>query len=159
VKVLAAAPPQWYWQTEDARRLVFALLTLRDSAAGPRSVLIKRREDWQAAALQYLTDLELWNGAGEPIERDYFDQKSLLYDVYLNILLPGALRTRTAQSFADFIARSDTGRLPRALWFANVKRLLEHGDIATSAMEQSGHYLLTLYARAERLLDNNRREY
>jgi hypothetical protein len=159
VKVLAAALPQWYWQTEGARRLVFALLALRDSAAGPRSVLIKRREEWQAAALQYLTDLELWNGAGEPIERDYFDQKSLLYDVYLNTLLPGALRTRTAQSFADFIARSDTGRLPRALWFANVTRLLEHGDIATSAMEQSGHYLLTLYARAERLLDNNRREY
>ncbi|MEP7305117.1 MAG: hypothetical protein ABJA98_06330 [Acidobacteriota bacterium] len=159
VKVLGAAPPQWYWQTEGARRLVFALLALRDSAAGPRSVLIKRSDEWQAAALQYLTDLELWNGAGEPIERDYFDQKSLLYDVYLNLLLKGDLRTRVVQSFADFIARSDTGRLPRALWFSNVKRLLEHGDVATSAMEQSGHYLLTLYARAERLLGNNRREH
>ena len=91
-KVLGAARAERYWQTEDARRLLFGLLALRDSAAGRRSVIIKRSTEWQAAALQYLTDLELWNGSREPIERDYFDQKSLLYDVYLNVVLPGALR-------------------------------------------------------------------
>jgi hypothetical protein len=157
-KVLGAAPPDRYWQSEDARRLLFALLALRDSASGRRSVIIKRTDDWQATALQFLTDLELWNGSRESIERDYFDQKSLLYDVYLNVVLQGALKTRAIRSFVDFLGRSDTGRLPRALWFANVKRLLEHGDAATlPAMEQSGHYLLSLYARADRLLDTNRR--
>jgi len=158
-KVLGAAPPERYWQSEDARRLLLAVLALRDSAAGRRSVIIKRGNEWQAQALQFLTDLELWNGARETIERDYFDQKSLLYDIYLNVVLPGALKTRALRSFADFLARSDTGRVPHALWFSNVRRLAEHGDTATSAMEQSGHYLLTLYARAERLLDNNRREH
>ena len=159
VKVLGAARAEPYWQTVDARRLLFGLLALRDSAAGRRSVIIKRSAEWQAAAQQYLTDLELWNGSREEIERDYFDQKSLLYDVYLNVVLPGALRVRAVRSFVDFLGRSDTGRLPRAMWFSNVKRLLEHGEAATlPAMEQSGHYLLSMYARAERLLNNSRLE-
>jgi hypothetical protein len=153
VKVLGAFRPDPYWQTADARRLLFRLLELRDSAGGRRSAFIKRSAEWQAAALQYLTDLELWHGADE-IERDYFDQKSLLYDVYLNVVPPGGIRTRAVGSFVDFLRRSDTGRLPRALWFSNVKRLMEHRDPAIlPAMEESGHYLLSLYARAERLLD------
>jgi hypothetical protein len=122
-------------------------------------VFIKRTPAWQAAALEYLTDLELWHNGRDESERDYFDQKSLLYDVYLNVVPSGAIRTRAVRSFVDFIRRSDTGRLPRALWFSNVKRLIDHGDPATlPAMEQSGHYLLSLYARAERLLDNRRRD-
>jgi len=158
-RVLGAARVDPYWQSVDARRLLFALLALRDSAAGRRSVIIKRTAEWQAAAQQYLTDLELWNGSHELVERDYFDQKSLLYDVYLDVVLPGAMRARAVRSLVDFLRRSDTGRLPRALWFANVKRLLDRGDAATlPALEQSGHYLLSMYARADRLLGHNRRE-
>jgi len=159
-KVLGAARAEPYWVSAEARPLLFGLLALRDAAAGRRSAIIKRSPEWQAAAQRYLSDLELWDGSRERIERDYFDQKSLLYDVFLNVVLPGALRTRAVRSFVDFLRRSDTGRLPRALWFANVKRLLERGDAATlPAMEQSGHYLLSLYARAERLLGNNRRQH
>jgi hypothetical protein len=134
------------------------LLALRESAAGRRSVAIKRSTEWQAVAQQYLTDLELWNGSPGVSERDYFDQKSLLYDIYMDVVLPGALRTRAVRSYVDFLGRSDTGRLPRAPWFANLRRLLDRGEAATlPAMEQSGQYLLTIYARAERLLDNTRR--
>ena len=64
--------------TIDARRLLFELFTLYDAAAGRRSAIIKRSAEWQEAAQQYLTDLELWDGTQEPVERDYFDQKSLL---------------------------------------------------------------------------------
>jgi hypothetical protein len=158
-KVLGAAAAEPYWQTPDARRLLFGLLGLRESAAGRRSAIIKRSAEWQLAAQQFLGDLELWNGSHEPIERDYFDQKSLLYDLYMDVVVPGALRTRAVRSLVDFLARSDNGRLPRAFWFASVRRLLDRRDAATvPAMEQSGHYLLTIYTRAERLLDNNRRQ-
>jgi hypothetical protein len=157
VKVLGAAAAGPYWQTVDARRLLLGLLQLRDLAAGRRAVLVKRTTEWQAAAQEYLLDLELWNGSHDP-EREYFDQKSLLYDLYLDVVPPGALRARAVRSFVDFLRRSDTGRLPRELWFANVKRLLDRGDGATvPAMEQSGHHLLSIYASAERLLANNRR--
>jgi hypothetical protein len=155
--VLGAARPEPYWGTPDAQRLVLDVLALRDSAIGNQAIIIKRTAGWQADALRYLTALELWDGTHEPVERDYFDEKCLLYEVYLDILPPGELKTRALRSLVGFLRRSDTGRLPRAPWFANVKRLLERGDPEMlPAMEQSGHYLLSMYARAERLLSARR---
>ena len=101
----------------------------------------------------YLMDLEQWNGVHEPVDRDYFDQKALLFDVYMDVVPSGALRTRAVRSLIEFLRRNRTGREPRSLWFAHLTRLLQRRDPATiPAMEQSGDDILATYGRAERLL-------
>jgi hypothetical protein len=157
VRMLGAVPPERYWRSFDARQLLAALLQLRDAAAGRQAAAVKRTPEWQAAAREFLTDLERWDGSHDQLEREEFDEKSILFDVYLDMAPPGELNTRAVRSFVDFLQHSDNGRLPRAAWFSSLRRLLDHGSPATlPAMEQSGHPLLTLYARAERLLNRNR---
>ena len=156
-KVLAGAAPDRYWQSPEARRLVLAFGSLRTAAGRGRGDAIKRTTDWQAQAQSYLVDVELWNGAREPVERDYFDEKGLLYDYYIDLVPAGALRTRAVQSLVAFLRRSRTGRESRTLWFSHVARLLQRRDPATiPAMEASGDAILTMYARAERLLSASR---
>ena len=61
------------------------------------------------------------------------------------------------QSLVAFLRRSRTGRESRGLWFSQVARLLQRRDPATiPAMEASGDGILTMYARAERLLSASR---
>jgi len=156
--MLGYAPPENYWKTVESQRLLLEFLTLRDAAGGRRGAAIKRTLEWQTQAQQFLLELELWNGAREPVEREYFDEKSLLFDAYADLVPPGALRTPAIVSAIDFLRRSDTGRVPRALWFANLSRVIERRDPGVlAALEQSGHPLISLYARAERLLTGRRR--
>jgi hypothetical protein len=157
-RVLGRAAADRYWQTPDAQRLYAGLPRLRDAAGvGARAALIKRSNEWQMQAQAYLMDLEQWNGFHEPVDRDYFDQKALLFDVYMDVVPSGALRTRAVRSLVEFLRRSRTGREPRSLWFAHVTRLLQRRDPATiPAMEQSGDDILATYGRAERLLATRR---
>jgi hypothetical protein len=121
---------------------------------GPRSDAIKRTSAWQDQAQDWLTDLDLWNGAREPVDRDYFDQKGLLYATFLDTAPPASLRTRAVRSLVEFLRRSDKERDRRALWFAHVRSLLDRDDpLILAALDQSDDFVLTLYARAERLLD------
>ena len=158
-RLLGAAVVGVYWRTPDAKRLVDRLQDLRDLAAGPRTMAIKAGPDWQRLALQWLQEVDAWNGAREASEREFFDQRVLLYDQFMNVVLPGTLRERAVQSWIEFLRRSENGRIPRTAWMANVIRLFDRGEPTTiKAMEESGHYLLTMYARAERLLGNVRRD-
>jgi len=154
LKVLGRAQVDRYWQTPEAQRLYAGLRRLRDAAGtGARVPLIKRSNEWQMEAQSYLMDLERWNGVHEPVDRDYFDEKALLFDVYMDVVPSGALRTRAVRSLIEFLRRSRTGREPRTLWFAHVTRLLQRHDPATiPTMEQSGDDIMATYARAERLL-------
>jgi len=157
-KVLGRAAVDRYWQTPDAQRLYLAVVRLRDAGGtGARAVLIKRSSEWQMQAQSYLLDLELWNGVHEPVDRDYLDEKAILFDVYLDVVPSGALRARAMRSLIEFLRKSRTGREPRTLWFAHVLRLLQRHDPATGpAMEQSGDEILATYARVERLLARKR---
>jgi hypothetical protein len=160
-KMLGASPVAYYWQTADAWRLADGLTRLRDPVRvrGPRSDAIKRGSAWQAQAQDWLVDLELWNGTREPVDRDYFDQKSLLYGGFLDTGPPASLRARAVRSLVEFLRRSDKDRDRRALWFSHVRSLLDRDDpLILAALDQSGDFVLTLYARAQRLLDAQPRE-
>lgn len=159
-RFLAAAPADRYWETPDARRLVGGLVELREplQKRGSNAAAIKQTSDWQTLAQRWLLELDLWNGTHEPVARDYFDQKSLLYQGFLDLVPPAALRTRALRSFVEFLRRSDKDRDRRALWFAHVRRLIDRNDPAiVTALDDSGDFVLSLYARAQRLLTAQRR--
>jgi hypothetical protein len=159
-RFLGAAPADRYWQTPDARRLVDGLAGLREplQKRGAAVNAIKQTSAWQASAQQWLQELELWNGTREPVGRDYFDEKSLLYNSFLDLAPPAALKTRAIRSVVEFLHRSDKDRDRRALWFAHVRLLLDRRDPAIlTAFDQSGDFVLDLYARAERVLNQQRR--
>ena len=159
-RFLGAAPADRYWETPDARRLVGGLVELREplQKRGSNPTAIKQTSAWQTPAQQWLLELDLWNGTHEPVARDYFDQKSLLYHGFLDLTPPDALRTRALRSFVEFLRRSDKDRDRRALWFAHVRRLLDRNDpTIVTALDDSGDFVLTLYARAQRVLTAQRR--
>ena len=100
----------------------------------------------------------MWYGTREPDVRTYFDEKGLLYGYFLDLAPPAALRERAVRSVVEFLRRSRRDRERRALWFSHVRRLLDRGDAAIlTALDQSGDAVLALYARAERLLNMERR--
>jgi hypothetical protein len=159
-RVLGAAPADRYWATPDARRLVDGLVGLREplQKRGAAVTAIKQSPAWQTQAQQWLLDLELWNGTHEPVARDYFDEKSLMFGGFLDLAPPAALRTRALRSFVEFLRRSDKDRDRRALWFAHVRLLLDRNDPnILTAFDESGDFVLSLYARAQRVLYQPRR--
>jgi hypothetical protein len=159
-RFLGAARADRYWQTPDARRLVDGLVRLREPLLkrGAAVAAVKQTAAWQTQAQEWLLEVELWNGTREPVGRDYFDEKSLLYGGFLDLAPPAALKTRAIRSFVEFLRRSDKDRDRRALWFAHVRLLLDRRDPAVlTAFDQSGDFVLDLYARAERFLTAHRR--
>jgi hypothetical protein len=159
-RMLGAAPADRYWETPDARRMVDGLVRLREplEKRGANSTAVKQTSAWQTPAQEWLLALDLWNGTHEPVGRDYFDEKSLLYGGFLDLTPPAALRARALRSFVEFLRRSDKDRDRRALWFAHVRRLLDRNDPAIlTSFDDSGDFVLSLYARAQRVLNQQRR--
>jgi hypothetical protein len=157
-RILGAAPADRYWETVEARRLVDGLGRLREPLQKAGGATVKQTSAWQTLAQQWLEELELWNGSREPVGRDYFDEKSLLFGGFLDLAPPPALKTRAIRSFVEFLRRSDKDRDRRALWFAHVRLLLDRRDPAIlTAFDQSGDFVLDLYARAQRVLTAHRR--
>ena len=148
-RILGAAPADRYWETFDARRLAGGLIRLRDPLQKRDGAAAKQTSAWQAQAQEWLMELDLWNGTREPVGRDYFDEKSLLFSGFLDLVPPPAQQTRAVRSFVEFLHRSDKDRDRRALWFAHVRALLDRRDPAIlTAFDQSGDFVLELYARA-----------
>lgn len=160
-KLLGAIRPIAYWQTPDARRLHDEAQRLRGTDRRPVTEEVRRSAAWLALADKLLVDLQLWIGAREPAERDYFYQKGVLFSGLIDLTPPGATRTRTLRAFADFLHHSDAERR-RALWFLFANRLIEltrsaDAPVALRALEDSSDQVLMLYAHLERLVPSGRR--
>jgi hypothetical protein len=155
--LLQQAKIDLFWQTGAARQLYASWLGLRGRDKNPVPESVRRTKEWQDAADVFLTQLDHWNGRDTPNERDYLYQKATLYTDLIDIAPKGPARTRAIQNMLDFLRHEDRDRAARPLWFVFVKRLLELSDgdrraeILTS-MEQSGHPVIALYARTDRLL-------
>jgi hypothetical protein len=161
-KMLGIARIDMYWQTPEARALHDAAQRLWGSGQAPVAIRVRRTTEWRNQAAAMLTDLEQWTGKREAGERDYFYQKSVLCVTLLDLVPPSPVRTRTIRSFVDFLRHADVDRDRRTLWFAFVNRLLEMArggdrrEILT-ALEDSHHPVMSLYARMERTLPQGRR--
>ncbi len=153
-RLLGVARIDPYWQTADSRRLYGDWISLRGTDKAPPSERVRQSREWRAQAERLLTQVELWNGRREADERDYLYQKSTLFMGLIDLMPPGAERTRAVRSMIEFLRHADD-RDRRALWFAFVQRLLEtrgsgRGEMLR-ALEDSHHPILSLYARLERL--------
>jgi hypothetical protein len=153
--LLGAARIDLYWQTPEARRLYDEEFALRGSGKVPRPVKERQTTEWSNQAEQVLMDIDHWSGTREPAERDFFYEKSVLFTGLIDLIPPGALRMRAVRACVEFLRRANVDRDRRTLWFAMLTRLFEmaHGadrrDILT-AIEESHHAVLSLYARLER---------
>lgn len=153
---LGVARIDMYWRSADAARLHDAAGQLRGPGTVALPLRVRQTAEWRSQADRFLTEVEQWSGASEATELDYFYEKSVLFTWLLDLIPPGALRSRALHAFVEFLRRTETDVNRRALWFAFVNRLLElaHGpsrDEVLSAMEQSHQPVLSLYARLERM--------
>ena len=161
-RMLDGAKIDAYWMTSESRRLQSDYLRLRGTERMPISISRRTLPQWREQADRFVADLDHWNGAREPTERDYFYQKAVLFSEVLNLMPPSSARTRGLRAYIDFLRRADLERTRRTLWFAFVVRLLELAHSADrnyilDAMETSGHATLALYARLERVLPQQTR--
>jgi hypothetical protein len=146
-----------YWTTPDAGPLHDAASALWGPGKAPLALRVRQTQEWRNQADLLLTQLDRWAGRREASERDYFYQKALLFEVLMELVPPGALRSKTIRTYVDFLRLADTDRSRRSLWFAFVSRLIEISRSTDrreilQTMEDTHQPVLYLYARMERLL-------
>jgi len=151
-----------YWQSFDASRLHDAAVQLRGTGSTEQRKRRYQTVEWRNQAERLLTDVEQWNGNREPLERDYFYQKGVLFTWLLDLMPASQVRSRALRSFVDFLRVSETDVNRRMLWFAFVNRLLEmsrgpYRSDVLEAMEDTHQPVLWLYARLERAVPERRR--
>ena len=143
------------WQTGESQRLRSVAAALYGNGRQAHTEAYKAGREWQDAARRFVEDLERWNGAHEPNDRDYYYEKSALLTGLLEIAPAGAIKSRALGDLVAFLKRT-SGRQAPAAWYAHVKRLV---DLATGrereaildAMEQSDDPALAIYARLDRM--------
>src|SRR5262249_51378858 len=146
-----------FWQTGESRELRARLMQLRGTAREPLPLKVRETTEWKNDAEQVLVAVDFWTGRSEPSERDALAEKSMLYLGLLDLVPPCPLRTRTIQSFVDYLRHADRNAEDRSLWFAFVNRLIElsrgndHDDVL-GAFENAHHPTLAVYARLETLV-------
>jgi hypothetical protein len=160
--MLGTARLEPYWQTGDAMRLRQQAIDLRGTGAAPVALRVRQTEEWQARAERVLVDVEQWTGNSERSERDYLYQKGSLYLTLLDLIPLSKLRTRTIDSFVEYLRHRDDERGDEPLWFAFVSRLIElsRGDDRPQilrAFENAHHPTLWVYAQLERLIPVGKR--
>jgi hypothetical protein len=161
-RLLPGARITMYWQTFQARRLREGWQSLRGPGKDPIPEALRKKDEWRDRANDLVTDIGQWNGRSEASDRDYFYQKAALYTDLLDLMPPSTARTRALASFLGFMRHEDTDRSRRTLWFVFVRRLLElaHAEYrreVLDAMEHSGHPVVSLYAKLERLVPGGQR--
>ena len=90
---------------------------------------VRQTQEWRNQAELLLTQLDRWAGRREASERDYFYQKALLFEVLMELVPPGTLRSKTIRTYVDFLRLADTDRSRRSLWFAfvsSIRDLAQH---------------------------------
>ena len=161
-QMLDVARIDLYWRTLDARYLHEGVLRLHGPDRMPLPMKVRRTKDWREDAERLLVDLEEWQGFHEAVEGDYFYQKAVVFTQLLDLMPPSSVRAHALRAFVDFLRHTDLNRERRALWFAFVLRLGETAsgesrDEILTALENSHHPVLTVYARMQRMMAVNGR--
>ena len=155
--LVAAAALDPYWVSGHPLQLRQAAIDLRGTGPAPYPLRIRQSEAWLQQAERMLVDVEEWTGHGERTDRDYFFQKSALYLALLDLVPTSTLRTRTIESFVDFLRTKDDDNTNEPLWFAFLNRLLElsRGSDRPEilrAFDNAHNPSMTVYAQLERLV-------
>jgi len=154
-RMLGPARIDYYWQSPEARRLREEWIQLRGRDRTPVALSIRVTSDWRDQAEHLLTGIEQWTGIREPAPRDYLYQKSVLLTSLLELMPQSPVRVKALRALIEFLRHEDNDRNLRSLWFAMLSRLLEmargaNRDQILTALEESQHPVMSLYARLER---------
>jgi hypothetical protein len=154
-RTLAPARIDYYWQSPEARRLREEWAQLRGQEKLPVRLSVRVTPEWREQAELLLTRIEQWTGIREPAPRDYLYQKSVLLMGLLELMPESPVRVRALRTLVEFLRHEDNDRNLRSLWFAMLSRLLEQArganrDQILTALEESHHPVMSLYARLER---------
>jgi len=156
-RMLGPARIDYYWQSPEARRLREVWLDLRGRDKLPVPLSVRVTQEWRDQAELLLTRIEQWTGLREPAPRDYLYQKSVLLMGLLELMPESPVRVRALRALVEFLRHEDNDRNLRSLWFAMLRRVLEmargpNRDQILTALEESHHPVMSLYARLERRL-------
>ena len=155
-RILGPARIDYYWQSPDARRLREEWVRLRGRDRTPVRLSVRVTPEWRDQAERLLTGIEQWTGIREPAPRDYLYQKSVLLMELIELMPRSPVRVKALRALVEFLRHEDSDRSLRSLWFAMLNRLLgmargpARNEILT-ALEESHHPVMSLYARLERL--------
>jgi hypothetical protein len=153
-RILPTMRHERLWQTAESSRLRGEAARLLGDPRKPLSDAAKNTREWQDRATQFLADLERWNGAREPKERDFVYEKSILLIGLVEIAPSGPLRMRALRDSVAFLRRT-AGSEPAASWFVHLTRLLDaaHGRDRVQildALESSEEPTMIVYAHIDR---------
>lgn len=153
--LLAPARIDYYWQSQEARRLREAWIQLRGRDRTPVPLAVRVTSAWRDQAERLLTSIQQWTGLREPAPRDYLYQKSVLLMGLIELMPQSPVRVSALRALVEFLRHEDNDRNLRSLWFAMLRRLLEMARGAErsqilTALEESQHPVMSLYARLER---------
>jgi hypothetical protein len=117
----------------------------------------KNTEEWRdqfSALLREIEDLKPGTGESEAL---FFFRKGGALSAALSAAPPGAIRDAVMQQYIAFLRSSNFQQESLTEWFGAVQALAEsmNGDAhmkLLDALESSGHNVLSLYARIEKLL-------
>lgn len=153
---MPAARIDLFWQTVDSRRLHEQYVALRGRGEKPVSMTLRQTREWQDRAEHLVTEVEQWVGTREPAGDFFFEKARLLFDL-VELAPPGKVRDHALRADIEFLRRADMDRERRTLWFVFASRLIEQGrgmsggDSVLELIEATGHPVLVLYAKLERL--------
>ena len=112
----AAKKPATFWQSDQAKHLYEAGVRLRSERADT--------PEWRRQLTDYLAELAAWTPAGEKDEATYFHEKSIIYEMLIELTPAGPDRENEITAFVDLLASSNLQRDKPAEWFAHAESLI-----------------------------------
>lgn len=115
-----------YFESPDSKRLQDNFKSLRGyDEDDPSTQELKTSASWQEKMLDYLRELEMWNGNTES-NVDYLHQKSNLYMALLQIVPPGDAADQVVVSYVKLLSQDASMQESRIEWLWHVKDLIRY---------------------------------
>lgn len=149
------------WSSVTAKALLSSVQELRwGNKSAPLTIVQRTTIAWSAKSKDFMAQLESWGGEGES-EADLFHEKSILYEMLVDLIPSGQDRSKALDSFVHFLEQNNFQQTSRIEWFWHAHQLLEGLRAADDraevlqAFQDSSDSVLSLYASFELLLVNN----
>jgi hypothetical protein len=155
-----ASRPDAFWKSEQSKHLYEQGARLRYKEPGaPYSDAERNTIEWLQRLTDYMKDLADWRPSDEKDEATYYHQKTIVYEMLVDLIPRGPERDKAIQAFVDFVANSGLQREKPVEWFFHAQSLLDRarnspiGEPAKilAAFEDSGNPALLLYIVLDKL--------
>ena len=113
-----------YFESKEAAKLSNDFKDLRGYDDEPDTKQPETSSVWQERMLNYLRQLEDWDGRSESSEIDYFHQKSVLYFALAKLVTGGPMGERVMSSYINFLYQPTILKESRIEWQLHARELL-----------------------------------